>query len=851
MRKVRTVLVDGWDRFSAADPGLLRLSSASTTVGSILVVLLVLALFDTPETLLVAGALSAMSASFAISDPRPRDQAVTLAWGLAVAAAVVTAGAELVTVRAAADVAFVLVIFFAVYARRYGPRGTGLGVIGFQLYFVSQFTHADPATLPRLYAVLVLAFASAAVARFGLVRATPERVLGRLGRAFRSRLAALVEAVAEVAELAGQAPAQSQAAAEAAADALRKRSARLHECALMIQARLEVSVPDEQTATLIEHRVAEAEIAAERLGRLVLRAHPSWTAGTPLSTEPADLPATQLLTRELRRLHALVLRNLYGPQPPGFHAARDELLGYRDGNHLPAAAPPVQDAFRAVGELSRAILGLRLALGYESENLPEAASEPAAVSTSTSTDAPAPTVAPAPGSTSTSTSTSDLEEELETEAACLQLQDPAASPTPPQTGLHRLTTRLACQVTAGSALAILGGELLSPQRWYWAVLTCWVVFMNTSSTGDILVKGYRRLAGTVIGVLAGAALAQVVGGDSRIAFALVIVCVFGMFYTAPLSYTLMSFFVTTMIGVLYSLLGIFSAGVLVLRIEETAVGAACGFLAATLVLPIQISRRTDIQLADVLDKLRLTLTLAVARLAAGPDGPFRGFPAPADALLDQDVVHATRGLDAALDTLRASVEPITHPASPLRARRRRARYVLGVLEGCAYHVRNLAAAAELSHGDPRFGPEPRLTPVGLRLDRNARVLAEFVRSEGKQAGRLASDPDVLIVFSSPAGPGPGRESEAESEAGAQTTDRVVAVPEGLIAWRVVSHLQRIDEALLGLARPLGLPHESSAEAATDPDTDTSPDSDPDNGAGPAAAPGAETAARDRAAANAR
>jgi Fusaric acid resistance protein-like len=516
-----------------------------------------------------------------------------------------------------------------------------------------------------------------------------------------------------------------------------------------------------------------------------------------------------------------VLRNLRGPQPQGFSAARDELLGYRDGHSLPEAAAPVQDAFRAVGELARAILGLRLALGYETgpelgpRSGPQSGSQPGSQSESAPASAPAPvstvdsaadsapsapsTASPAAEGPNAAQSREELEEELETEAVSLQTQDPDAGKSSPPTGLDRLTTRLACQVTVGSGLAILGGELLSPQRWYWAVLTCWVVFMNTSSTGDILVKGYRRLAGTVVGVLAGALLAQAVGGDPKVAFALVIVCVFGMFYTAPLSYTLMSFFVTTMIGVLYSLLGIFSEGLLVLRIEETAVGAACGFLAATLVLPIQISKRTDIQLADVLDGLRETLSLAVIELTGGLEAARPGGAT-------QDVVHATRGLDSALDTLRASMEPIMHPASPLRARRRRARYVLSVLQGAAYHVRTLAAAAELSRDDPRFGAERRLAEVGLRLDRNARVLAEFVRSDGHRTGRLERDPDVGAVFSG-ADPGSGAADGdgAGADAGSVAVATARALPDGLAAWRVVQHLERLDEALLALARPLGLP----------------------------------------------
>src|SRR5690606_16262313 len=128
--------------------------------------------------------------------------------------------------------------------------------------------------------------------------------------------------------------------------------------------------------------------------------------------------------------------------------------------------------------------------------------------------------------------------------------------------------RAAVQVAVGSTLAILGGELISADRWYWAVLTCWIVFLNTASTGEILVKGYRRLLGTVFGVVAGIVLAGLVGQHTVAAFALVLLLIFAMFYSAPLSYTLTSFFVTAMLGLLYTLLHTYSWEVLVLRVEE-------------------------------------------------------------------------------------------------------------------------------------------------------------------------------------------------------------------------------------------------------------------------------------------
>jgi uncharacterized membrane protein YccC len=739
VRQPRTALADLNDRFSASDPGLIRLLNALTTVGAILLTLLILSLLHTTVSLLVVGAMGALVASFAISDKHPRDQAVTLALGLPLALAVVTLGAELYAFRAAADAVFVVLIFVAVYIRRFGPRGTGLGLVSFQIFFVSQFAHVDPALLPTTCFVLAIGFCSSALVRFGLVRATPARTLGRLRHSFRARLAACLDAMADLAAAPPGSP-----TADSAEAALHRCTVRLHQCALMIQSRLEDSAEDDTAASRLERRVAEAEIAAERLGRLLVRA---------LDREPDLAPGldTTHTLRDLRTLRRLTTQVAPGPRGADSDAARDRLLGYFDDSSIPAGSPPeLQEVYRAIAETARSLLGLRISMNPDAE----------------------PDVDEGPR-------TAQSREELETEELCLRGNAEETAPSGSPTGLDRITTRLACQVAAGSALAIIGGELLSTQRWYWAVLTCWVVFINTSSTGEILVKGYRRLAGTLIGVLAGAALADLVGGDPWISFTLVILCVFGMFFTAPLSYTLMSFFVTTMIGLLYTLLGTFSTGVLVLRIKETALGAACGLVTAALVLPVRTSRQTDAKLADVLDELRATLSLTLPQLAGERSA---------------DLLHSARQLDTALDALHIAAKPLAHQVNPLRARRRRANFVMALLDSCAYHARSLAAIAEMVPGHPRIVPEPRLTAVWRRLDHNVSTLAEFVRSGGRQAGDLKTEPSIAALLQDP----------GSTEAGSpEPTDTAAA--SSLVTARVMRHLQRLDEAVLGLAQPLGAP----------------------------------------------
>lgn len=87
----------------------------------------------------------------------------------------------------AAWIAFLLLIYGSVHARRYGARGQGLGVFAFMVFFLAEFSEARVATLPLL---------GAAFSWFGCVAAlygrpgflTAPRVLARLRRTVDARL---------------------------------------------------------------------------------------------------------------------------------------------------------------------------------------------------------------------------------------------------------------------------------------------------------------------------------------------------------------------------------------------------------------------------------------------------------------------------------------------------------------------------------------------------------------------------------------------------------------------------------------------------------------------------------------
>ncbi|MEV6294098.1 FUSC family protein [Streptomyces sp. NPDC051896] len=730
-----------WDRLAAYDPGLLRLTAGLRTVTAIALTLAVLAALRVPVPQLVAGAMTAMVSTFAIREKQRSAQAVTLALGLPVALASVSLGTLLNQRVVAGDLFFVVLIFCAVYSRRFGDRGTALGLIGFQIYFLSLFVRATTAALPALYGVICVAFACSAAARFVLLPQTPAGTLDRLRRAFRARLAQLI---AVQTELLDAGPDE----VDKVLDDLRTATARLHETALLIQGRLEDGTSDAAVARLLQRRVADAEIASERLGLLLLTARSAERTDTltlhlPGAALPSggELPvrdeAAAALRRDLQALRLLMLRPVGEARGSALAQVRNRLLGYREEENLPEASPAVQDVFRGLGEAARAALGLRVALDGPQDE---------------SDDTPA---------------TARSREELDAEDAAIEAGEEAEAEEPGPSGLKRPTTRAAVQVGVGSLLAIAGGELLSGQRWYWAVLTCWIVFINTASTGEILVKGYRRLVGTVLGVVAGIVLAGLVGHHTWTAFGLVLLFIFAMFYTAPLSYTLMSFFVTAMLGLLYTLLNTYSMSVLVLRVEETALGAACGVIAAAVVLPVHTDRRTNELLVTVLDRLAEVTRAAVDQLSGGAGA---------------DLVEQARDLDQALADLRGATQPLTHPITPLRSRRDTARYVVALLETCAYHGRSLAATAELLPTHPSIAADPRLRGAGARIVHNIEAIAAHV-ADPRATAKIETGPSIASML----------------EPGTLRTPRY-----GRVTDRVLRHLQRLDEAVSGLARPLGL-----------------------------------------------
>ncbi|MCF8589043.1 FUSC family protein [Gordonia liuliyuniae] len=223
---------------------------------------------------------------------------------------------------------------------------------------------------------------------------------------------------------------------------------------------------------------------------------------------------------------------------------------------------------------------------------------------------------------------------------------PSAGRTAPAARTHfwetwRPTSRMAVQVFVATTVATAVGEAISATRWYWAVLTAFLVFIGTTTRGGVLTRAYRRVLGTTLGVIVGFAVAWIANGNSTVLALCCVVCVFFVIYLGPLNYAVLAFFITVLIASMYGLLGVLDRQVLEWRVEETAAGSIVGVAAAFLIFSTSSTPPLAAEISSYFDALdRLLLRTGRALTGTG------------DAA---SVVSAALALDAAHNDLQTFV----------------------------------------------------------------------------------------------------------------------------------------------------------------------------------------------------
>ena len=601
-----------------SDPGLLRLRMAVRTTGALGTSLLVLFLLTKatgqPLTVALLGAVITMISARSVNEPDPRQQRITMALLPLPTALAITAAALASPHPVIGDILFVVVVFIAVYVRRFGPRGTALGMVTFMSYFFSLYLQAKFAELPWLIGSTIVGTLCSYLWSAFILPDRPESVLRESIRSLRARMAIVVDTTADIVRI-GNPDERRQRR-------LRIRTRRLNETALTVQAQIEDRVnPSALWPGVSGEDLAlwlfDAELTVERLAIAGTRAA---LADLPAATRAELADTVALLARAIRIPHTDALRQTA-------HIAQQQLE--RDPDER-AGAPP------GVGHRRHA---------------------------------------PRPPPKSVSASSGST-----TEAT--QLERPTPPETPRTPGMLP-TTRQAIQVAVAAALAIVVGEIVSPSHWYWAAIAAFVIFAGTNSWAETLDKGWQRLLGTVLGVPSGVLVATLVSGNKIASLAMIFVCLFCAFYFMKVTYSLMTFWISTMLALMYGLLGEFTLRPLLLRIEETAVGAVIGIAAADAGVADQHQCENPRRRAHVLPDA------GRSRRGVGRQ-PARVPPAPAP------LTETARQLGRDLAQFRTTAKPMSAGIAGL-AGRRTMRHGLRMLAACDRYARILARSSEITH----------------------------------------------------------------------------------------------------------------------------------------------------------
>lgn len=535
---------------------------------------------------------------------------------------------------------FVAVMFVAVYVRRFGPAYFFYGFMVWMGYFFAAFLGAHFATLPPLFGDVAVATVWVLLLSMTVLRTHPGRTLRRVRSAFDSRARGVARACVDVLESAAD-PRLSRRAARR----LHARSLRLAEAALMIEAWSAEpgALPAGWSGTALRGRVLDAQLAVDAMAHA---AADLARAGGP------SLAAARLLGHIARHEYAAVE-----------HAAEPLLAA------APDHGPGAQAGFRLA---TAALDYAALAAGDGAPPQGAGSGEYAAVATLA--------MGMLPGSF----------------AVASNIHARGRSWNPLRRA--KLTTRQAVQVAVAGALAIVLGREISQTRYYWAVIAAFIAFAGTATRSETSIKAANRVVGTLVGLGVGIGLAELTTGHTIWVLVVIVVSMTCGFYLVNVSYACMIFFVTIMVAQLYSVLHEFTPGLLVLRLEETALGAALGTLVGLVVLPT--STRDTVRHARRLffEALAASLRATATRLESGPDDDDTG----------QDPLALTRALEDRMRQLALVARPLTRPltrgvfgADPRTVRHRLTLYAAAAryaraLSGVPGRVTDPAQAAALA-----------------------------------------------------------------------------------------------------------------------------------------------------------
>jgi hypothetical protein len=746
--------VTGWaDRFAGSDPGFNRLRTALRTVAAVAVTLAAEWFFVRGTHALLIQAHGAVPAAQAAKVALANHTFVVIAMLLGAIICVLTnwvidttAGGQLASLlvllgamipglaagialsphRVPALISLAVALTAGAYGTRFGPRGASAGMALFFGDLLGFILHGalTIGSLGWLAAEAGVGAATAAVIRLAFFYPSPAKDLRRAQRSYSARARKLAVLALDLFDDPGH--------GQRGVRRLQRELVRLNEAALIIDAQLGEpgAVADGFRAAQLHQRLFDAELALTNIARF---ARAMAVSGLPdsqgLEVRRALLGIVRREASQARR-HAGNLIALLGAGPsPDPGASRGSVVAPRRFAASVIAFADAMEDWLALGEdAGRAGHAhwppVRLMGGW----LPGAA--------------------------------------LVSNAASLE--------TSGLRGVRfRLAnhTRSAIQMAIASGAALALGDQLSGRRAYWALLAVFVIFVGTSNSGEKIRKAVFRVAGTAAGIGAGSLLVTAAGQDLHVLVAVVLLALFLGFYLLRINYTFLAFAITVAVCLVYEQLGEYSGALLLMRLAETALGAAVAGVVVALVLPLPSRRvlRTAAR-AEVQAISRMTGHAASHLLGEDHgDGP----TIRADA----------RAVDASYHALLAAAQPALR--SPLGTLDQNTSKVLALASASRFYSRGLVA--DVTAADP--------LDAANRLDIKA---ASATLRKSLDAIALA------LTANAPAAP--AQATYTRSSALFDRVDRRLEQGPGVIkpAQFAVRDLERIDGAMALMAADLGL-----------------------------------------------
>jgi uncharacterized membrane protein YgaE (UPF0421/DUF939 family) len=679
---------------------------------------------------MLVGVLIGLLSTFGVMDKTARSQFITILFLPVPLVGTLALELALSNHRVVALICLSVITAIATYVRRFGPRGFVGGVALFVGIYLG-FTAGGAITLRDLgwvAAEMGVGLVVALAIRFILFYPRQAKALERIRRSYDARARKVAALALELLD--------NPAHTGRDVHRLHHQLTRLNEAALMIDAQLGApdAVADGSFAHLLHRQLFDAELALTDIARA---AETIARVGLPASQRfEARLALREVAwgNNERARAHAVRLIALLGEA----------------GSVSPGQDHAVTAPYRFAGS----IIALADAL---SEWMADGATDVGKGVFRPAVQTPGGWL---PGSAQVS-SIASLE------------------PGPRRSERVRLPlySRTAIQMGIASGAAIALGDLASGRYFYWAVIPVFITFMGTFNSSEHAQKAFLRLVGVAVGVVVGSLLATLVGHHTNWSIAVILVAFFLAYYLIRINYAFCAMGITVVVAQLYTQLGVFSASLMLRRLEETAIGAAIAIVVVMLVFPLRTRR--------VLRVAVRTHVQAIGRLVAHASQHLLN----EDHDTDSTLRSGARAVDAAYHALTASAHPLRRIHSGTLDRH--TSQGLRLAAACHNHSRNLVADSTMA------GPLDADSRVPIQL-----ANANLRRSLDAIVRALSGERDGVYIRSTALFDQASRRIEERSG---------LADP----AYLAVRDLELIDGTLARMADFLGL-------AITDSDTGSRP-----------------------------